>query len=110
MKDWTWTLVLAGTLAGGAIGGEPDFRPLAVDWNSPPDSPASLAFLLDAPAGKDGFVRASDGHLLLPSGSRLRIWGVNITGKAALPSKDAAPLLAAHLARCGINCVRLHFL
>ena len=110
MRNWTWTVVLAGMLAGMAVGGEPEFRPFAVDWNSPADSPASMAFLLKGPAGKDGFVRASGGHLALPSGRRLRIWGVNITGKAALPSKDAAPLLAAHLARCGINCVRLHFL
>jgi len=110
MRNWAWALILAGMLTGGAIGGEPEFRPFSVDWNSPPESPASVAFLLDPPAGKDGFVRASGGHLVLPSGNRLRIWGVNITGKATLPSKDAAPLLAAHLARCGINCVRLHFL
>jgi hypothetical protein len=45
-----------------------------------------------------------------PGGERFRIWGVNITGRATVPTKEAAPLLAAHLARCGVNCVRFHFL
>ena len=110
MRRWMRPLVLVQLLVSGAIGSEPEFKPFAVDWNSPPDSPASVAFLLDPPAGKDGFVRITDGHLMRPSGKRLRIWGVNITGKATLPAKDAASRLAAHLARCGINCVRFHFL
>ncbi len=85
-------------------------RPFPVDWSSPADSPASVAFLLDAPAGKDGFLRVAGGHLVRPSGERFRIWGVNITGRATIPTKEAAPRLAAHLARCGVNCVRFHFL
>ena len=77
-------------------------------------SPADVSFLLDAPAGRDGFIRVKDGHLTKPSGERLRIWGVNLTGwtkgSTLLPPKDAAPLWAATLARFGINCVRFHFL
>lgn len=85
-------------------------QPFAVDWNAPADSPASMAFLLSAPAGKDGFVRVADGHLVQGNGQRFRIWGINITSRATVPTREAAPQLAAHLARCGVNCVRLHFL
>ena len=85
-------------------------EPFPVDGTSPPDSPAGVSFLLTAPAGKDGFVRIVDGHLAHGSGRRLRIWGVNATAKACLPGKEDAPRVAAHLARCGINCVRFHFL
>jgi len=85
-------------------------QPFAVDWNAPADSPASMALLLSAPAGKDGFVRVADGHLVQGNGQRFRIWGINITSRATVPTREAAPQLAAHLARCGVNCVRLHFL
>jgi hypothetical protein len=50
------------------------------------------------------------GHLARPDGHRVRIWGINITGPANLPSHEDAPVYAAHLARFGINCVRMHFL
>src|SRR6185369_3552201 len=73
-----------------------------------------LSFLLDAPAGKDGFVRIADGHIVSARGKRLRLWGVNVTdwskGSTMLPAEEDAPVWAAPLARFGINCVRLHFL
>jgi hypothetical protein len=77
-------------------------------------SPVDLSFLLDAPAGKDGFVRIQNGHFVTPKGQRVRLWGVNVTdwsaGSVLLPSREDAPLWAATLARYGVNCVRLHFL
>ncbi len=109
--------MLRSVLAAAAIvaacvahGSEPALYPFPVDWSAPADSPASMAFLLEAPAGKQGFVRIAGGHLVDGSGKRFRIWGVNATARATVPSRQAAPLLAAHLARCGVNCVRFHFL
>ena len=51
-----------------------------------------------------------NGHLAYPDGRRFRIWGVNITGPGNLPTHEDAATEAAHLARYGINCVRMHFL
>jgi hypothetical protein len=82
--------------------------PFEVDWRQPADSPVGLAGLLSAPAGKDGFVVAKDGHFAA-GGKRIRFWGVNVSGKGGLPPQDDAPRIAAHLARCGINAVRFHF-
>jgi hypothetical protein len=110
MRILICTVLLSWSLLAVTIAQEPVLKPFPVDWNSTADSPASVAFLLDRPAGKGGFVRTAGGHLVLPSGKRLRIWGVNMTARATTPSKKAAPLLAAHLARCGVNCVRFHFL
>ena len=77
-------------------------------------SPVDVSFLLDAPAGKHGFVRALGAHLVTGDGKRIRFWGVNITdwskGSVMIPSKEDAPLWAATLARFGVNCVRLQFL
>ncbi len=104
------TTMLLIITSSALLADEPTLVPFALDWNRSADSPASVAFLLDKPAGKNGFIRCSQGHLVTPSGKRFRIWGINITATAAIPPKESAAQLADHLARCGINCVRLHFL
>ncbi len=81
-----------------------------VAWKDTASSPADVSFLLRAPAGRDGFVRVKDGHLVHADGSRLRIWGMNVTANGALPPAQSAPAIAAGLAQRGINCVRFHFL
>jgi hypothetical protein len=77
-------------------------------------SPADVSFLLDAPAGKHGFVRAQGAHLVTGDGKRIRFWGVNVTdwskGSVMVPTQEDAPLWAATLARFGVNCVRFQFL
>lgn len=77
-------------------------------------SPVDVSFLLDAPAGKQGFIQVKDGHLATGDGQRIRFWGVNITdwskGSRQIPSKEDAPFWAATLARFGVNCVRFQFL
>lgn len=103
-----WFAVSALFLSAAAWG--QNFRPFPVDWTQPADSPASVAFLLQKPAGKTGFVRIENGHLADGTGQRFRIWGVNMTGAACFPEKEQADRIAAHLARCGLNCVRFHFL
>jgi hypothetical protein len=77
-------------------------------------SAVDLSYLLDAPAGKHGFLRVQDGHLATGEGKRIRLWGVNITdwspGSRQIPTKEDAPLWAATLARFGVNSVRFQFL
>jgi hypothetical protein len=84
--------------------------PFPLEWPAEGQFPADVSFLLQAPAGKTGFIRAWDGHLALPDGARFRIWGLNATMQAGLPSKEHAPVAAANLARRGVNCIRFHFL
>jgi hypothetical protein len=88
--------------------------PFSMNHRGAGASPADLSFLLEAPAGKRGFVRVANGHLVKPDGSRLRLWGVHLTdwsrGSVLLPPKEDSPMWASTLARYGINCVRLHFL
>src|SRR3984885_626279 len=77
-------------------------------------SPVDVSFLLEAPAGKHGFVKVQNGHLATGDGQRIRFWGVNITdwskGSRQVPSKDDAAFWAATLARFGVNSVRFQFL
>lgn len=52
--------------------------------------------------------RKKDGHLYFENGQRARFWGVNLTGSAAIPTKDQADAIAAQLANLGFNAVRFH--
>lgn len=107
-------VILAPHLAYGQ--GTPGMVPFALDHRRALEShsPVDVSFLLDAPAGKHGFIQASNGHLSTGDGQRIRLWGVNITdwskGSRQIPSKEDAPLWAATLARFGVNCVRFQFL
>jgi hypothetical protein len=89
-------------------------KPYTMGHRAGSASIANVSFLLDAPAGKNGFVRIENGHLVKPGGQRLRLWGVHLTdwsrGSVLLPPKEDAPMWADTLARFGVNCVRLHFL
>jgi hypothetical protein len=89
-------------------------RPFVMNHREGASSLADVSFLLDAPAGKKGFLRIQGGHLVTPNGKRMRLWGVHLTdwsrGSVLLPSKEDIPMYAAALARFGVNCVRLHFL
>ena len=77
-------------------------------------SPVDVSFLLDAPAGKHGFIQVEDGHLATADGQRVRLWGVNITGwgrdSQQIPPPQDAAFWAETLARFGVNCVRFQFL
>lgn len=77
-------------------------------------SPVDVSFLLDAPAGKHGFIVVRNGHLATADGQRIRFWGVNITdwspGSQQIPAKKDAEFWAETLARFGVNMVRFQFL
>lgn len=109
---------LAGLLllSGGAQAQWDDslLRPFTMNHRAATSSPADVSFLLDAPAGKDGFIRIRNGHFATPNGRRIRFWGVHFTdwsrGSIEIPPKEDMPMWAATLARFGVNLVRLHFL
>ena len=93
-----FALLLRPCNLGGA-----DLVPFVIEWPTEVHSPVDVSFLLHSPAGEDGFVRTENGHLV--SGEkRLRLWGVTLSA-AFQPTVDA-PVIAAHLARLGISCVR----
>lgn len=93
-----------------------DMAPFTVDYQRAlhAHSPVDVSFLLDAPAGRHGFLKVVSGHLATGDGQRIRLWGVNITdwtkGSRQIPAKKDAAFWAATLARYGVNCVRFQFL
>ena len=106
------SLIVAQTAVFGTSG--IDLKPFTMNHRQGTDSVINLSFLLDAPAGKDGFIRVQGSHLIKPDGKPIRFWGFNLTewsrGSVSIPSKEDAPVWADTLARFGVNYVRLHFL
>jgi hypothetical protein len=116
MKSTTPTallrLVCVLVFAAGATSAKADdsFPPLFpfVVSHEAPDNVTSMAHLLEAPAGKHGFVRVENGRFVNDAGP-IRFNGTNLTGAANFPSHEDADRLADRLARFGINIVRLHY-
>ena len=69
-----------------------------VDWSS----------LLDAPAGKHGFLKVVDGHFQFEDGTAAKFWGTNLVAGSCFPSKAVADSMAGRMSKMGINLVRLH--
>jgi hypothetical protein len=109
MRTFAVSLLVAFAVSAAA-GAEVAMQPFTMDWRDNAGPLVDLSVFLDAPAGKDGPVGIRDGHLATADGRRFRIWGVNVTGSACFPLRADAPVVAAHLARFGVNCVRFHFL
>ena len=107
-------IVLLMASAAAAQWNDSALRPFTMNHRHAGSSAVDLSFLLDAPAGKSGFVRVQGGHFVKGDGSRIRFWGVHLTdwspGSVLLPPKEDIPMWANSLARFGVNCVRLHFL
>ncbi|MBL8994733.1 MAG: hypothetical protein JNM63_15410, partial [Spirochaetia bacterium] len=70
-----------------------------------------LSFLLDAPAGKHGFLQSKGGKFVFADGTPGRFMAVNIhSANGLMPSHDEAERVAKTLSRYGINLVRLHLM
>lgn len=70
-------------------------------------SPIDMSYLLDAPAGKHGYLNVDGDKLYFDDGTPFKIWGVNLT--TSLNSYDDARDYAKKIAQLGFNCVRFHF-
>ena len=95
-----------GLLAAVGVGADEKF-PFVIPGDDASKSATDFSSLNARPAGADGFVRIVDGHFATDAG-RLRIWGVNTCFGADYPSHEDAAAVAAHMAKLGINAVRMH--
>ena len=74
----------------------------------PESSLVDCSSRLDAPAGKNGFVRVRDGHFVFNNGARARFFGVNLAKDSVFIDKHLVDRLVTLFARAGINLVRIH--
>ena len=83
-----------------------DFVPFVIPARPNLESPIAISTF--EPIGTDDeSLRAIDGHFYR-SGRRIRIWGVNLSFGANMPTHADAPYVAARLAAAGVNSIRCH--
>jgi hypothetical protein len=96
-------------IAFGKATAERGWFPFAIPWDDSSENIINVSkVVLDAPAGKHGFLQVKQGHFYFHDGTRIRFWGANLTMAANFPTHEEAEKLAAHLAKYGFNMIRLH--
>ena len=81
-------------------------------WNDSSKTVTDMSAYLDAPAGKHGFLQVTpDGHFRFENKTETeRFVGVVNVAIANFPTKTEANILAARMAKFGINLVRIHLM
>ncbi len=105
-------LTLAAATASHADSPRPPaLFPFVIPWQDASRGTATdMSFLNTKPAGKNGYVTARDGHFVEgKTGKPVRFFGTSLTIANLFPEHADAEKVAAHLAKDGINIVRLHF-
>lgn len=88
---------------------EKDWYPFVIPEKLYHDSSANIGKLvLDAPAGKHGFLKTKGSEFIFEDGTPIKFWGTNLCFEACFPDKQQAVVLADRLAFFGFNAVRLH--
>jgi hypothetical protein len=94
--------VRTGKANAGYFAWEPNVDPFS------DDALVDLRYLNEEVAGQDGRVRASGAGFVLGNGTQVKFWGANV-GPAIYALDHASHIhLAKHLAKHGVNLVRLH--
>ncbi|HEY3330174.1 MAG TPA: cellulase family glycosylhydrolase [Capsulimonadaceae bacterium] len=88
----------------------PAFFPFVIPWDDAAAGTATdMSFLNAKPAGVNGAIIVKDGHFAeSKTGARVRFLGTNFTFMANYPTHDDADKIAAHIAKVGINIIRIH--
>ena len=66
-----------------------------------------VSYLLDAPAGKHGYLTSKGDNFVFEDGTKAKFWGTNLYGKANFPEKYEAEKIASEIAQNGFNIVRM---
>ncbi len=83
--------------------------PFVISYEMAKGAATDFSPLLEAPAGKDGFIRVENGHFVNDKG-RVRLNATNLTAAGNFPTHEQAERVAERIANFGINCVRLHYM
>ncbi len=92
------------------VGDTPDYAQMSFPRKVISSSALDFSFLLDAPAGKYGFVKIDGDRFRFENKPRkkIRFYGTNIAQNACAPTREEAVAMAEELAMAGYNSARLH--
>ncbi len=84
-----------------------DWYPVEPSKGIATGSALDASVLLEAPAGRYGFVTVKAGRLAFQTGPRARFFGVQLLAPSAFQEADRSDALVDRLAKSGVNLVRL---
>jgi hypothetical protein len=87
--------------------GKAEWTPVEPSREVATGSGLDASALLEAPAGRYGFVTVKGGRLTFQTGPRARFFGVQLLAPAPFQDTERADALVDRLAKSGINLVRL---
>lgn len=83
-------------------------RNIQIQKAEPNTGMLNYSHLLEAPAGKHGFVQVRKGHFYFEDGARARFLGFNVAARSNTPDHETAEKMAERFASMGVNVIRLH--
>ncbi|ODR28288.1 hypothetical protein [Eisenbergiella tayi] len=83
-------------------------RRISIDKSREQEGILDFSSLLEAPAGRHGFVKVRDGHFYFEDGTQARFFGFNFPARANMPDHETAEKIAHKLATMGANIARIH--
>lgn len=86
----------------------PNWFPFPISVMDSSKTAIDLSFLNEKPAGASGYLKADGEHIVDGKGNPIRLFGTNFCFGACFPEAADAEKVAAHLAKNGVNVVRLH--
>ncbi|MDR0307259.1 MAG: carbohydrate binding domain-containing protein [Chitinispirillales bacterium] len=98
----------SGRLSG--IMEEGEWYPLNTKFSTTGSHYVDWSGLLDAPAGKHGFLTVKDGNFFFENGTPARFWGTNLVEKNCFAPDKEIDSTVSRLAKMGVNMLRLHHL
>lgn len=105
------TFLAASVLAadpGPPTPDNPNWFPFPISVMESAKTAIDLSFLNEKPAGTSGYLKAEGEHIVDGKGKQVRLFGTNFCFGANFPEAADAEKVAAHLAKNGLNVVRLH--
>lgn len=102
--------IISGLSFSGLAQDRDEWFEFCLPWDDSSQNITNLSETLDPPAGKYGFLQVTpDGHFKFENASEnMRFAGVVNVAISNFPEKNLAPVLAARMAKFGINLVRIH--
>jgi hypothetical protein len=73
-----------------------------------PDALIDLRYLNEAVAGQEGYIQARGNDFVLANGRKVKFWAVNAGPGIWMLDEQSHIYLAKHLAKHGVNMIRLH--
>jgi hypothetical protein len=100
-----FVLLICALACSGAVA---EFVPFVIPAR--PDPNSLIAVTSYEPILTDSDRLLGDNGHFFRAGKRVRLWGVNLSFGANLPTHEDAPFVAARMAAAGVNTVRFHHL